>query len=114
MPSADLLFRRLLKDLRPALAERGFHRRSQNFVIESPECWGVINFQKSLYSSPEEKKFTVNVAIAVKRVLRFYSEPEDKPPLHYKCHWRSDSVSLFLGIATDGGHCQTTLRMNLY
>ena len=84
---ADLQFRRLLRELRPALADNGFHRKSQNFVIESPECWGVINFQKSLYSSRQQKRFTVNVAIAAKRVLRFYDEPEDKSPLHYKCHW---------------------------
>jgi hypothetical protein len=89
MASADLLFRRLLKDLRPAMAERGFRRNSQNFVIESSECWGVVNFQKSLYSSPQQKRFTVNVAIAAKRVLGFYDEPEDKPPMHYECHWET-------------------------
>jgi uncharacterized protein DUF4304 len=82
----DLLFRRLLKELGPTLAEYGFRRRSQNFVIESPECWGVINFQKSLYAA-QQKRFTINVAIAAKRVLRFYDEPEEKSPLHYKCHW---------------------------
>ncbi len=89
MSPADSLFRRLLSDLRQALSEHGFRRRSQNFVIESPECWGVINLQKSLYSSPGQKTFTVNVAIAAKRILRFYGEPEDKPPLHYACHWET-------------------------
>jgi hypothetical protein len=88
-PASDLLFRRLLKELRPALAEYGFRRSSQNFVIESAECWGVINFQKSLYSSAQQTRFTINVAIAAKRVLRFHNEPEDKPPLHYKCHWET-------------------------
>jgi uncharacterized protein DUF4304 len=87
MPTSDLLFRRLLKDLRLTLAEHGFRRNSQNFVIESSECWGVINFQRSLYSSAQQKRFTINIAIAAKRILRFYGEPEDKPPLHYKCHW---------------------------
>ena len=87
MVQSDLLFRRLLKDLRPTMGERGFRRNSQNFVIESSECWGVVNFQKSLYSSTQQKRFTVNVAIAAKRVLRFYGEPEDKSPLYYKCHW---------------------------
>lgn len=85
--SSDLLFQRVLKELRPALSEVGFRRKSQNFVIESPDCWGIINFQKSLYSSAGQKTFTVNVAIAAKRILRFYNEPAEKPPLHYKCHW---------------------------
>jgi hypothetical protein len=66
---SDFLFQRLLKDLRPALAERGFRRKSQNFVIESPQCWGIIDFQKSLYSAAGQKTFTVNVAIAAKRIL---------------------------------------------
>jgi hypothetical protein len=87
VPPSDFLFQRLLKDLRPALAERGFRRKSQNFVIESPQCWGIINFQKSLYSAAGQKTFTVNVAIAAKRILHFHDEPTDKPPLHYKCHW---------------------------
>jgi hypothetical protein len=87
MASADLLFQRLLKELRPVLAEHGFRRKSQNFVIESSDCWGVINFQKSLYSLPGKKTFTVNVAIAAKRILRFQGEPADTPPLYYKCHW---------------------------
>src|SRR5205807_1249893 len=47
----------------------------------------LINFEKSLYSSAQEKKFAVNLAIAAKRVLHFYDEPEDKSPLHFKCHW---------------------------
>ena len=87
VPSADVLFRRLLKELRPTLTAYGFRRRSQNFVIESAECWGIINFQKSLYSSPKEKKFTVNLAIAAKRILLFCNEPADAPPVHWKCHW---------------------------
>ena len=69
------------------MAACGFRPNSQNFVIESSECWGVINFQKSLYSSGVQKRFTINVAIAVKRVLRFHNEPDDRAPLHYKCHW---------------------------
>ncbi len=87
MQSPDRLLQRLLRELRPALAEQGFRRKSQNFIAESAECWGVINFQKSLYSSTGQKKFTVNLAIASKRVLRFYGEPSDRAPRYYACHW---------------------------
>jgi hypothetical protein len=89
MASPDLLFRRLLKELRPSLGKERFRRHSQNFVIESDEYWGGINFQKSLCPSANEKRFTVNVAIAAKRVLRFYGDPSDKPPRHWKCHWQN-------------------------
>jgi hypothetical protein len=88
MTSADSFFRQLLKDLRPSLARAGFRRTSQNFVIETPECWGIINFQKSLYSSAKEKKFTVNLAIASKRIFRFQGEPDNKPPRYYASHWQ--------------------------
>ena len=89
MPSPDLPFRHLLKELRPSMTREGFRRHSQNFVIQSDECWGVINFQKSLYSSTNEKRFTVNVAIAAKRVLRFCGEASDEPPRHWMCHWQN-------------------------
>ena len=55
MQSPDQQFQRLLKELRPTLAEEEFRRKGQNFVIESPDCWGMINFQKSLYSAPGQK-----------------------------------------------------------
>ena len=58
-------------------------------MIETPECWGIINFQKSLYCSANEKKFTVNLAIAAKRILRFNDESEDKPPRYYASHWQN-------------------------
>src|SRR5579864_6010072 len=87
MLSPDQLFQRLLKELRPTLAEQGFRRKGQNFVIESTECWGQINFQKSLHSAAGEKDFTVNVAIAAKRILSFYGEPTAQPPRYYASHW---------------------------
>jgi hypothetical protein len=101
MTSPDLLFRRLLKELRPSVTKEGFRRHSQNFVIESNECWGVINFQKSSHSSAHEKRFTVNVAIAAKRVVRFYGDPSDGPPLHWKCHWRNRIGSFIPGAGGD-------------
>ena len=87
MESSDQLFQRLLNDLSPALRKQGFRRKSQNFVMESAECWGIINFQKSLYSRAGQKNFTVNLAIAAKRILRFYGEPINEPPRYYASHW---------------------------
>ena len=45
-----------------------------------------------------KKNFTVNVALAAKRILRFSEEPEDKPPLHYACHWENRIGHLVPGI----------------
>jgi hypothetical protein len=87
MQSPDQLFQRLLKELRPTLAKEGFRRKSQNFVAESLENWGIINLQKSLYSATEQKSFTINLAIAAKRILRFHGEPTAQPPIYYASHW---------------------------
>lgn len=47
----------------------------------------MINFQKSLYSAAEHKDFTINLAIAAKRILRFHGEPIAQPPRYYASHW---------------------------
>jgi hypothetical protein len=87
MSSAEILFQRLLQDLKPIAAANGFKRRGQNFICQSLECWGVINFQKSRYSSVEEKSFTINLAIAAKRILAYRGIITNTPPPAYACHW---------------------------
>lgn len=87
MALPEQLFRRLLKELRPLLAREGFRRKSQTFIIESPECWGMINFQKSLYSPAEQKNFTINLAIAAKRIMLFHGESAAQAPRYYAGHW---------------------------
>jgi hypothetical protein len=60
---ADKFFKQVLTDLTLVLKKSGFRKSSQNFSIESDECWAVINFQKSRWSDAEEKTFYVNVAV---------------------------------------------------
>jgi Domain of unknown function (DUF4304) len=69
------------------LGSNGFARRGQNFTCESLECWGCINFQKSRYSAAEEKLFTINLAIAAKRILAYEGKEIDSCPPAYACHW---------------------------
>jgi len=83
----EKLFRRLLKELRPLFAKNGFRASSQNFILESPECWVIVNFQKSRWASPNETTFYVNVAASTKRWLGFYGRPADKMPPHEGCDW---------------------------
>jgi hypothetical protein len=85
--SADRCFAEVLKGLRPLLAQNGFSKSSQNFVLESPECWAVINLQKSRWSQPDETTFYVNVGVTAKRLLLFQHERVDKAPAHFKCAW---------------------------
>jgi hypothetical protein len=89
LTDADRFFNEILKGLRPLLALSGFRRFGQNFVLESPDCWGIINFQKSRWSEPEEKTFYVNLAVTAKRLLLFQHERTDKAPAYWKCAWRN-------------------------
>jgi len=84
----ERLFRSLLKELRPLFKEHGFRTYGQNFVLESTECWVIINFQKSRWAESDETTFYVNVAASSKRWLGFYGKPPDKVPPYYGCDWR--------------------------
>src|SRR5581483_2722290 len=90
----EKLFQRLLRDLKPIFALQGFVKRGQNFCLQSAESWGIINFQKSRWSDEGAKTFTVNAAVAVKRILTFYGEQIDKPPVYYAAHWNERIGSL--------------------
>jgi hypothetical protein len=84
----EKLFRRLLKELRPLFKESGFRASSQNFIMESAECWVIINFQKSRWADRDETTFYVNVAACSKRWLGFESKPADKAPPFFRCDWQ--------------------------
>jgi hypothetical protein len=87
LEGADRYFLEVLKGLRPDLRRSGFRASSQNFVLESAECWGIINLQRSRWSQPDEKTFYVNAAATAKRLLVFDDERADKAPAYWKCAW---------------------------
>lgn len=84
----EKLFRSLLKELRPLFRENGFRASGQNFILESTECWVIINFQKSRWADGDKTTFYVNVAACSKRWLGFESRPADKVPAFYACDWQ--------------------------
>jgi hypothetical protein len=84
----EKLFRKLLKDLRPLFKESGFRASSQNFIMESAECWVIINFQKSRWADRDETTFYVNVAACSKRWSGIESKPVDRVPSFSSCDWR--------------------------
>jgi hypothetical protein len=94
MTDADQFFVKVVKGLRPLFKQNGFSNSGQNFVLESSECWAVINLQKSRWSEPDEKTFYVNVAAVAKRLLAFQHEQSDKAPAHWKCAWSIRAESL--------------------
>ena len=85
---SEKLFRRLLKELCPLFKQEKFRASSQNFILESAECWVILNFQKSRWADPNETTFYINVAACSKRWLGIASKPADKAPPFYSCDWR--------------------------
>jgi len=84
----EKLFRKLLKELRPLFKEEKFRASSQNFILESAECWVILNFQKSRWADRDETTFYINVAACSKRWLGIASKPADKAPPYYSCDWQ--------------------------
>jgi hypothetical protein len=78
----------MLKELRPLFRENGFRAASQNFILESAECWVIVNFQKSRWADHGETTFYVNVAACAKRWLGFDSKPAKTVPPYYACDWQ--------------------------
>jgi len=85
---AQILFKNLLKSLRPLFKANGFRSKGQNFFLESDECWVIINFQKSRWNNAGEVTFYVNVAACSKRWLGIEAKPAEKMPPYYACDWR--------------------------
>ena len=86
--ATEKLFRTMLKELRPLFKENGFRASSQNFILESAECWVIVNFQKSRWADGDETTFYVNVAACSKRWLGVEGRPAEKVPPFYACDWR--------------------------
>ncbi len=84
----EKLFKNLVRQLRPLFKAHGFRASGQNFVLESAECWVVINFQKSRWADQDETTVYVNVAACSKRWLGFYGRTAEKLPAYSDCDWR--------------------------
>lgn len=82
------LFKDVIKGLRPLFKEHGFRSSGQNFTLESPECWVIVNFQKSRWSDQDETAFYVNVAATSKHCLEFSEQSTGQAPPYYSCAWQ--------------------------
>jgi hypothetical protein len=81
----DVALNSVLKAINVSLRTQDFKRIGQSFSRQSVDCWQVISMQKSVYSSAEEKSFTINFGICPKAVLEFSRRETQKAPLYYTC-----------------------------
>ena len=59
----------LSTDITPSLRDPGFTRTASTFHIRATEGWGVINFQKSAWGSKDETRFTINLGVALDKIV---------------------------------------------
>ena len=85
----DLFASWLSADIRPALSQLGFKKTQSNFHVRGQAAWGVINFQKSQFGSRLETKFTINLGVALDRLMAGRGDDPGKKPPEYRCEWRS-------------------------
>jgi Domain of unknown function (DUF4304) len=57
------IFKTLIKELSPLLAEIGFIKKGNNFYMVSDKNYGVVNFQKSRNSTKDVLVFTINFGV---------------------------------------------------
>lgn len=84
----DVAFNSVLKAINASLRAHDFKRIGQSFSRQSVDCWQVISVQKSVYSSAEEKSFTINFGICPKAILEFSRRDTQKAPIYYTCPMR--------------------------
>src|SRR5262245_58044507 len=80
-------FTMLLKRLTPTLRQHGFARRRQTFFRHEHGNWGIVNFQKSMYSTGHEVRFTINLGIFSQRIGSPFRAPGGGVPSISICHW---------------------------
>jgi hypothetical protein len=78
----------LSTEIAPMLHERGYRKRAGSFHKRVPDGWAVVNFQKSQFGSRDEVLFTINLAVALDRLMVFDGDDPTKPPPEYRCNMR--------------------------
>jgi hypothetical protein len=84
------IFRLLLSSVvEPSLKAHGFSRSGYTFYLRRSDNWGLVSFQKSDKSSPQELIFTINIGVASRRLLKFFQSANQSPkPDIWDTHWR--------------------------
>ncbi|MFN8360307.1 MAG: DUF4304 domain-containing protein [Candidatus Kapaibacterium sp.] len=81
-------FKRLISTIGTQLKAAGFTKQGNTFYLQRDSNWGIINFQKSMSSTKQAVKFTINLGVqstSICKVLK-YKEKVDKPTIGV-CHW---------------------------
>jgi hypothetical protein len=121
MADQSLRYEQLLTELGPVLSEQGFRRRGQRFHLRGGDNWALVEFQKSTKSTREATIFTVNLGVALGRLLTFAGVDTARPPSIDQCHW-SERIGFLVGSrdkwwtidqATDVGALDEELRREI-
>jgi Domain of unknown function (DUF4304) len=74
--------------LTPPLKAIGFRKASQRFTRDAGDCLLLIDVQRSVSSTKDVVRFTINLGIQSKSILAFFGARAAAFPSLDDCHWR--------------------------
>lgn len=82
-------FEELIRALSPMLKPMGFSKKGNSFYLEAGKNCGVLNFQKSLSTTKNKIKFTINYGIYSGALKVFDNFDVKSRPTISVCHWKN-------------------------
>jgi uncharacterized protein DUF4304 len=91
--SAQQAFNDLLEDwIEPTLKASGFQRRGNRFYRDAGDSVQLVDFQRSMTSTHDRVRFTVNLGVESKRLAAFFesrtARSKKRLPSVDNCHWK--------------------------
>lgn len=100
MKNPKEIYESILKKIQLILKPYGYSKSGPTFYLNKSENWGLINFQKSMESSGDHIKFTINVGTCSTMLRRVEERDVSRKPPYTECHW-SLRIGFFLPAGQD-------------
>lgn len=86
---ASETYKKMIKDISTLFKDRGFSRAHNCFYLQQGNNWGLMEFQKSGKSTPDEILFTINMGVCSGKLYEFFSSKSlVRKPTIQACQWR--------------------------
>jgi len=81
-------YKLLINKISVGLKSNGFTKKDTTLYFNKVNNWGLINFQKSRSSEPDQILFTINLGVCSEKIRSFHHPLTLLKPVLEDCHWR--------------------------